>query len=143
MTTKQQPKLLSRDEILAAEDRATEVVDVPEWGGAVTIRALSGTERDRFETESVSYGRTNQGGLQISGVQTNNVRARLVALSVIDADGKRMFSDKDVLALGDKSAAALNRVFEAAQRLSRISQRDVEVLTADLKGGPNGTSGTD
>jgi hypothetical protein len=143
MTTKQQPRLLTKDDILAAEDRATEVVDVPEWGGAVTIRALSGTERDRFETESVSYGRTNQGGLQISGVQTNNVRARLVALSVIDADGKRMFSDKDVLALGDKSAAALNRVFEAAQRLSRISQRDVEVLTADLKGGPNGTSGTD
>jgi hypothetical protein len=140
-TTK--PKLLTRDDILAAEDRATEVVEVPEWGGSVTIRALSGTERDRFETESVSYGRTNQGGLQISGVQTNNVRARLVALSVIDADGKRMFSDKDVLALGDKSAAALNRVFEAAQRLSRISQRDVEVLTADLKGGPNGTSGTD
>ncbi len=137
------PKLLSRDEILAAEDRATEVVEVPEWGGSVTIRALSGTERDRFETESVSYGRTNQGGLQISGVQTNNVRARLVALSVIDAEGKRMFSDKDVLALGDKSAAALNRVFEAAQQLSRISQRDVEVLTADLKGGPNGTSGTD
>jgi hypothetical protein len=143
MTTKQQPRLLTKDDILAAEDRATEVVDVPEWGGAVTIRALSGTERDRFETESVSYGRTNQGGLQISGVQTNNVRARLVALSVIDADGKRMFSDKDVLALGDKSAAALNRVFEAAQRLSRISQRDVEELTADLKGGPNGTSGTD
>jgi hypothetical protein len=141
MTTKS--KLLSRDEILKAEDRATEVVEVPEWGGSVTIRALSGTERDRFETESVSYGRTNQGGLQISGVQTNNVRARLVALSVIDADGKRMFSDKDVLALGDKSAAALNRVFEAAQQLSRISQRDVEVLTADLKGGPNGTSGTD
>jgi hypothetical protein len=141
MTTKS--KLLSRDEILNAEDRATEVVEVPEWGGSVTIRALSGTERDRFETESVSYGRTNQGGLQISGVQTNNVRARLVALSVIDADGKRMFSDKDVLALGDKSAAALNRVFEAAQQLSRISQRDVEVLTADLKGGPNGTSGTD
>jgi phage FluMu protein gp41 len=140
-TTK--PKLLTRDDILSAEDRATEVVEVPEWGGAVTSRALSGTERDRFETESVSYGRTNQGGLQISGVQTNNLRAPLVALSRIDADAKRMFSDKDELALGDKSAAALNRVFEAAQRLSRISQRDVEVLTADLKGGPNGTSGTD
>jgi hypothetical protein len=142
MTTTK-PKLLTKDEILAAEDRATEVVEVPEWGGAVTVRAMSGTERDRFETESVSFGRTNQGGLQISGPQTNNVRARLVALTVIDTEGKRMFADKDVLALGDKSAAALNRVFEVAQRLSALTNRDVEVLSAGLKGDLNGTSGTD
>jgi hypothetical protein len=137
------PKLLSRDEILAAEDRATEVVEVPEWGGAVTVRAMSGTERDRYEGSMVRYRRTEKGTVEIEAVETENVRARLVSLSVVDEEGKRMFAEKDVLALGDKSAAALNRVFDVAQRLSALTNRDVEVLTAGLKGDLNGTSGTD
>lgn len=34
-------KILSLDEIVEADDRKTETVKVPEWGGAVKIRALS------------------------------------------------------------------------------------------------------
>jgi len=141
MTTKQ-PKLLTKDEILAADDRNTEVVDVPEWGGAVTVRALSGTERDRYEGSMVRYRRTEKGTVEIEAVETENVRARLVSMSVVGEDGARLFGDADVLALGDKSAAALERVFTAAQRLSNLSQRDVEVLQAGLKGGQNGSSGS-
>ena len=45
-------KLLSRDEILAASDLTKELVEVPEWGGSVYVRAMTGTERDSYE-ESV------------------------------------------------------------------------------------------
>jgi hypothetical protein len=143
MTTKQQPRLLTKDDILDKEDRATEIVEVPEWGGAVTVRALSGTERDHYEGSMVRYQRTDKGTVEIKSVETENVRARLVSLSVVDEEGKRMFAEKDVLALGDKSAAALNRLFDVAQRLSALTNRDVEVLEAGLKGDLNGTSGTD
>ena len=34
-------KVLTRDDILEADDRLTEWVDVPEWGGRVRIRALT------------------------------------------------------------------------------------------------------
>jgi hypothetical protein len=42
-----------------------------------------------------------------------------------------------VEALGKKSAAALNRVFEVAQRLSGITDDDVEELAKNSVGGPS------
>ena len=41
--------LLTKSAILAANDLKTQDVDVPEWGGAVRVRAFSGRERDAFE----------------------------------------------------------------------------------------------
>lgn len=115
--------LLTRDQILGADDLLFEDVPVPEWGGTVRVRGLSGAERDDFEA----------GVVQVKGKKTSmnlrNLRARLVALAVVGADGKRLFADSDVRALGHKSAAALQRVFEAAQRLSGLSDEDVEELT--------------
>jgi hypothetical protein len=41
-----------RSQILAADDLPREAVAVPEWGGVtVWVRTLTGTERDRFETQ--------------------------------------------------------------------------------------------
>ena len=39
-------KRLSKDDILGVEDLSTEDVEVPEWGGMVTLRELKGSERD-------------------------------------------------------------------------------------------------
>ena len=39
-----------------------------------------------------------------------------------------MFTEKDVVKLGKKSSAALDRIFSAAQKLNRISDDDVEDL---------------
>ena len=57
-----------------------------------------------------------------------NVRARLVSMSVIEPDGGRMFTEDDVAKLGELSAAALSRVFDAAAKLSKISSDDIEEL---------------
>ena len=109
-------KNLTRDDILNADDIKTEKVEVPEWGGDVFIRTMSGAERDDFE------------GSLIRGKKTNlaNIRAKLCALVAVDADRKRLFSEKDISALGRKSAKALDRVFSAAQKLNGISSEDVE-----------------
>ncbi|MFE3382837.1 hypothetical protein [Streptomyces anulatus] len=40
---------LSAEQILDADDLAIEDVPVPEWGGTVRVKGMSGTERDRFE----------------------------------------------------------------------------------------------
>jgi hypothetical protein len=121
--------LLTREQILQAEDLAFEDVAVPEWGGTVRVRGLTGAERDQFESTIVSLN-----GRQ-SKVDTRNVRAKLAALTMIDADGKRLFSDRDVQQLGLKSAAALDRVFDAAQRLSGLSEQDIEELAGNLADG--------
>jgi hypothetical protein len=49
----------------------------------------------------------------------------------------------DVAALGERSAAALERVFDAARRLSGLSERDVEALKNGLKADQNGSTGSD
>jgi len=113
---------LTRQAILDAQDLLTEEVQVPEWGGAVLVRGLTGEERDALEAEIVELrGKKTQVNMQ-------NFRARLVARSVVGEDGRRIFTDADIKALGKKSAAALQRVFEVSQRLSGLSEEDLDEL---------------
>lgn len=148
MPAKTAPKLrlLTRDEILGANDRATEEVETPEWGGpgaGVTVRALSGTERDKYQAGFYSFGPNDKGGMRVTTVNNQNTMARLVAMSIVDADGKRMFSDADVLALGDKSAIALERVSDVAMRMSGLQSQVMEALKEGLKETQNGSGGSD
>ena len=74
--------MLTRDEIFAASDLPVEEVQVPEWGGSVYVRTMSGTERDSFEQEIVDARKAGQEA---------NVRGRLAARTVSDQQGERMF----------------------------------------------------
>lgn len=130
--------LLSRDAILGADDRKTEDVAVPEWGGSVRVRSLSGAERDAFESHVVSVRSDGS-----KSVNLRNVRAKLVSLSVVDEAGERLFSDADVDALGDKSAAALERVFDVARHLSGLSEDDIEELAEGFTDAPSDGSTSD
>lgn len=130
------PKLLSRDEILAADDLPRELVDVPEWGGAVYVRTLTGEERDAFEAATVQSR-----GKRVD-LNLRNIRARLVALAVVDEDGRRLFTDGDVAALGKKSAQALNTLFGVAQRLSGLTEADVEEMAKNSGSGQSDDSGS-
>ena len=108
--------LLGRDQILTAQDLPTVDVEVPEWGGTVRVRMMTGGERDAFEAGTITrHGKKIEQNLV-------NIRARLVALCVVDEKGQRLFSEADAAALGQKSAAALNRVFNAAQQLNALTE---------------------
>lgn len=98
--------LLGRAAILAALDLPTRDVAVPEWGGAVRIQALTGAARE-------ALGQAAQSG-------AGNFQARLLAASLVDEAGQRLFTDADIEALGRKSAAALQRVFDACQQLNGL-----------------------
>ena len=129
-----QRTLLDRAAILAAPDITTEDVDIPEWGGTVRVRGLTASQRDQFESESLK----GKGG----NVSMNllNIRARLVALSVVDDDNNPLFTDRDVHVLGGKSASAVDRIFDVATRLSGIGASDVEDLAKNLESSPNDDS---
>ncbi len=114
--------LLTRDAILQAQDLPRVLVPVPEWGGELYVRALTGAERDAFEQSIVEQKGKNM------KMNLRNIRAKLVALTAVDEEGHRLFSDDDARWLGNKSAAALDRVFEVAQRLSGLRPEDVEEL---------------
>jgi hypothetical protein len=121
---------LTRDQILQAQDIQTEEVEIPEWGGSVFVRGMTGTERDAFENSIVeTRGKSTR-------VNMRNIRAKLVAQSACDESGKPLFTPRDIDALGEKSAAALQRVFDVASRLSGISGKDVEELAEGLDESP-------
>ena len=119
--------LLTKDQIFNALDLPTKDVAVPEWGGSVRVRTLSGTERDAFES-SIMVGRGKD-----RTVNLLNMRAKLVAATVVDDLGCKVFNEGDVKELGKKSSAALDRVFGVAQDLSGLGDKDVQKLAGDLK----------
>jgi hypothetical protein len=124
------PKVLTAAAILAADDLPRELVDVPEWGGAVYVRGLTGTERDQWEDSIAKVTVINdQRRVNMTMI---NARARLAAMTMIGEDGARLFTDQDVQKLAQKSAAALNRVFTVAQRLSGLTAEDVAELEKNL-----------
>lgn len=119
---------LSADDILKADDLPTEDVDVPEWGGIVRVRGLTGTERDRFEFK-MAAARNDPSKVQ--------VRAEVVGRCIIDGDGKRLFTDRQIDALGDKSGAALDRIFDVVRELSGMGDEAVEEAAQDFGDAPS------
>ena len=117
--------MLTKDAILAADDLPKEVVDVPEWGGQVTIRSMTGTERDDFEQSIFDANDKSK------KKNMKNIRARLCALTMVDESGNRLFDVSDIEALGKKSSKALDRVFAVAQKLNGLSPTDVEEMAGN------------
>lgn len=123
---------LTRDQILTADDLITEVVDMSEWwGGTVNVRTITGAERDTLEASII----TKDGDKNME-----NLRAKLIVLSVVDTEGNRMFTEADFTAIGGKSAGALNRIFTVAMKLSGFSKKDVDELTENLSEGQSDDS---
>lgn len=126
--------MLTRDAILQADDLPSERMDMPEWGGPVWIRTLTGTERDAFEQAMISM----RGKLR--EVNLRNARAKMAVMVLCDEQGQRLFRDEDADALGKKSSKALDRIFDAAQRLNGMRKQDVEELTENFPDGPSASS---
>ncbi|CAJ8906377.1 hypothetical protein ISF62_18215 [Burkholderia pseudomallei] len=126
-------KILSKADIFGSSDLTTETVDVPEWGGAVIIRTMTGTQRDAYEASLMKRGPT--GAYE---VDTVNMRAKLIAYTAVDDAGALLFdSAADVAELAGKNAAALERLFVVAQRLNGLAATS----TADAE--KNSGSGQD
>jgi len=135
--------LLTRDMILKASNLRTEEVPVPEWGGSVLVRELRGRERDEWEASlAVQRGKT-AAGVPVMVPDVANMRAKLVARTIVGEDGEPLFTQQDVAALGELSAAALDRVAEAAMKLSGLNQADVEDMGKDSGSSlPEGSTST-
>lgn len=119
--------LLGKEDILRAKDTVTEDVPVPEWGGVVRVKGMTGRERDRWESSIVTVDKSGKAATP----NMDNNRAKLVAATVVDEAGNLIFTAEDVGLLGNKSGAALERVVNVAMRLSGISSGDLEELAGN------------
>jgi len=134
---KKDMRILSREDIAQADDIVIEAVDVPEWGGTVLVKGMTGAERDRFEIAMIADpGKSTK-------VNLADMRAKLCSLTIVDENGKLLFTPADIKMLTKKSAVALQRVFTVARELSGIGDDDVKELTEGLEDNPFGDSVSD
>lgn len=117
---------LSKDQIVEAADLTTEDVLVPEWGGTVRVKAMTGAQRDRFEAAMRE--------------SSKDYRSKLAATTIVDEHGKRMFTDAEIAELGKKSSSALSRITVVALRLSRITKAETSELEKNSESGRSGSS---
>ena len=126
--------ILDKAGILGADDLRIEKVSVPEWGGEVCVRNLHGWQRDKCD-EFIQAAQESK--------NFAHSRARLVAVSLCDEAGKSLdFTDADMLALSNKSAAPLSRLYSVCLKLSGFSGADAKELEKNDSGQSEDSGGS-
>ena len=111
-------KKLTAAEILSASDIERIEVDVPEWGGTVTIAVMSGKQRDSYEQQLSSRQGTRD--------TVDNLRALYLSHCLVDDACKLLFTQADIAALGEKSGTVLGRLFNEAIRINALGLEGME-----------------
>lgn len=106
---------LTREQILQADDLKRVKVDVPEWGGEVYISVLSAAARDAIEADWAA-----------SDGKVEHLRSRVVARTLTDGAGNRLFGDEDIPEVAKKNSAAIDRLFSEAMKINGMSAGSVE-----------------
>lgn len=109
--------ILSKDQILGAKDFSVVEVEVPEWGGTVCLRPMSGVAYARVG----GIARATEGD---EDKQVDKLMMHVLVNSICDADGNLLFTPKDIEALGTKTWDALERLFDKALEISGLSVED-------------------
>lgn len=124
---------LTREAILAAPDLKPTKVEVPEWGGFVHVRQMTGADRGALEAEAMGDKKNHIATL----------RSRMAARCICDEAGVRLFNDSDIEALGKKSQAALDRVLAEITKANGLGDEGVTAAGESSTGDPSAGSGSD
>lgn len=134
--------LLNRDQIMASvRSLKSEPVAVPAWGGTVHVRELSATELDAIET---AFAEERQKAVSAGVPYKPNVRGKMLAACISDAQGQPIFFAADEGIIGGMAAHELSGLCETADRLNRQSkaQRDALEKKFEAAGGSDSASGS-
>jgi hypothetical protein len=118
-----------RDDILNSDDLTHTPVFVPEWTDAeLNVRTMTGRERTRISAA------IERGDPQLSALYAR--------ISVVDANGDQVFTDKDIPALANKSGVALERVLKACIKVNSLNGEAVDDAEKNSETIPNDGRGT-
>ena len=126
--------LLSKSAILSVSDLKHEDVNVPQWGGSVRVRVMTGLERDEFRATIAKDGES---------LPVGKFSAALLAATCIDEEGNRLFTMEDVEALQAKSAASLDGPANVSMRLNGLGGKAVEEAAKNSDSRQSEDSGSD
>lgn len=104
-------RILSVDDILAADDLAEETVEVPEWGGAVKVKGLT-------RSQVHELGRKAMVGKEISSERADML---LLVAGIVEPK----FTEDQASILMQKSARATQRIVDVLNELSGMTKEAV------------------
>lgn len=116
---------LTKNQILEAKDITFEDVEVPEWNGMIRIKCMTGSERDSYESALYEFHPSTDGKGRVK-LNRDDLRAKLLARTIVNEKFERLFSDIEVKKLGEKSAEVLDRLFAIAQRLNGLGKEELD-----------------
>jgi hypothetical protein len=106
--------VLTAEQIKAAAKLIIESVDVPEWGGTVLVKMLSGKEKTAFYVaQSIARKANNDEPIE-------NYQARFCVAVLCDEEGNRLYQDDQADELGDlpSSGVIIERIYDKARKLN-------------------------
>lgn len=133
---------LSREALLGAIGCPEEPVAVVGLKAVVVMKGLTGEALDEYH-QAITVGKGNKRDVNMSNLRTK-LLVRTIHVAVPDGKsfvaGARMFGDDDAAALGKIRGDVIGQLFPIAQRLSGLSDEEVEELGKPSTTTNSGTS---
>ncbi len=119
--------------IWKADDRPVEEVLTPEWAAAglasVCVVGMMADDRDWFDQiqNEKRYPVDDDGNLAPERIDYRGLRSALLSRTWCTPDGKLLgFTELEISKLGEKSGAAIDRIYRRARDLSGLGEDAVE-----------------
>lgn len=131
------------DYLKANSDTRYVSVPIPEWGDRiVVVRSLTSKEKDSYEASCMRNIRIK--GKRDTEFDAKQARLKLLLLAICKEEGNpdAMFVAKDIEFLASKNSAAIERLFDVAASLSRITDTDLRDLVGNSELGQTVDSGS-
>ena len=110
--------MLSREDILTANDVVEVIVDVPEWNGSVKIRTMTKAKQLQLRDNATVNGKVDG--------------ARLEVLMFVAGVIEPQFTAADYDALKEKNAKAMDRVLEKIMSSSGLNEESLKAAEKEL-----------
>ncbi|MFM2465148.1 hypothetical protein P0D87_16010 [Paraburkholderia sp. RL17-368-BIF-A] len=123
--------MLTKEEILAAAEPATEVVNVVGVGD-IRVKVMDGFARDALQKT-----------LQDQGTSDSVYFSALIVATVVDESGAPMFTPADLDTLRSKSAEVVRKIGLACSKVNALGDAQTKEAEKNSEAIQSGSSGTD
>ena len=126
---------LDKKSLLKKVELPIEKVDLG-GGDFVYVKSMTGHERDQFEQLTLKQKFDEKGAFKGFEQVQEDFRAKLVTMTVCDEKGILLLEPSDFLELSkNMGITKLEKIMMASLSLNKITEKDVEDLTKNLKPG--------
>lgn len=121
--------IASREALLKLCERRYSTIDIPERDISIRIQSLSEAEKSQYETCLIA-----KNGRGIMRERLQDATRRLIALCVVDEEGKRIFSDSDLSAIANLDSYISSRIYDACQEHCGFNKGDIDETVKNSEG---------